>query len=433
MAARPRGFTALAAALLACIPVRDGQAADAYLRSLEQRISALESSLGKNESMVSVKDAPRIPVFLTPKSQYVEQLKLRGRVHWQYAYTQGNGRNTPGNNYSTMETRRAIIGVEGILAEDFKFAMDFMLAGGPGFLSDATIRYTKYDLAQPIVGLFKPRFGCEEMIGGGSLLTIERGLADNQFRTGEMNGFAIDGSWGVLNYFGGMFHGLGNGAGRQAMAIGTFNPNNQWIRHYNASVGLDLAELIGFPLEFRADYLNLSDVAANTALNPPGPQVNQQRFGPLRQNIDVSMRVKHGPFDLWAEWYYGFDSTTGIPSNLKSGRNDEYLWALSVSPSFYLIPEKLQLVTRWQYVSSGFQGVRLQNRYERRALGSFSGAATSSGSSYWAIYTGLNYYLNGNDLKLMLAHEFSELTDAIQDGQNDYRQNTIFGAVRMQF
>lgn len=397
-------------------------AADKYLQSLEDRIAALEAEVNATQTDAKGKgviEAAKIPVYVTPKSKYVEELKLRGRLQWQYGYAWGHGR--PGGShgsYSTFETRRARIGVEGKLANDFKFMLELNAGGSTAVgINEYYIQYTAYDFARPLVGRVKPRFGYEENTSSAKILTVERSRITNLFATSYITGAVLEGEYNVFNYSMGIFNATNGGSGGTDVNPVGFN-NQDYL--YNASVGLDFSELVGTPLEFRADYMTFT---TNPLVVSPNP-LN------LQQNIDVSMRVGFGPFDLRTEWYYGFNSNaTGI-SGLKNPNegDSEYVWAITVEPSIFIIPDKLQLVSRFEYGSSGYRVIRTTTRYENRLPG-----AGTPGTEYWAVYGGLQYFINGDDLKLMAGYYYSQQNDGIANGLGDRSANTLYTAVRMQF
>ncbi len=88
--------------------------------------------------------------------------------------------------------------------------------------------------------------------------------------------------------------------------------------------------------------------------------------------------------------------------------------------------DPLQLALRYQYASSNEDnGLHLQRRYEEKVT-------EGEGDNYQAFYAGLNYFLYGHKLKLMLGGEYAHMDDAADDG-GEYRGWTWFGAVRLYF
>ncbi|MCP4848757.1 MAG: hypothetical protein GY899_12505 [Verrucomicrobiaceae bacterium] len=92
------------------------------------------------------------------------------------------------------------------------------------------------------------------------------------------------------------------------------------------------------------------------------------------------------------------------------------------------INEKFELVSRYQFTTSnGGGGLRLQKRYER--LATSINDSPDRGDSYHAGYFGLNHFLDGNDLKLMVGIEVSSMGQ----GKDEYNAWTIMTGVRMAF
>ena len=106
---------------------------------------------------------------------------------------------------------------------------------------------------------------------------------------------------------------------------------------------------------------------------------------------------------------------------------------------FYLMPsvmlsDKLEAVLRYESMEAdGGASVRHQSRYARRVVASDPGVGSAGvrGEDYWALYGGVNYYIN-KSLKLMFGVEYAELDDI--GGRGDSIDTiTGFGAVRLEF
>ena len=83
-----------------------------------------------------------------------------------------------------------------------------------------------------------------------------------------------------------------------------------------------------------------------------------------------------------------------------------------VTAGYYLIPKKLQTVVQWQHLNPGQKG--------NDGLSSIAG--------------GLNYYIRGDDLKLMVNyfHTWSDFRDANQDlGPDQF--NEVIGRMQLMF
>lgn len=416
-------------------------AEDKYLKSLEDRIAALEAEVNATQTDAKGKggvESMKIPVYVTPKSKYVEELKLGGLIQWQNGYSWGHGYQSPGSGtYSTSEIRRLRVNLTGKVADDFAFLVEFEVIGATSAqfgLVNAYISYTGCPYVIPKVGKYKPRFGYEEYTSSSKLYTVERTRMSNAFATQELTGASVEGEISFFNYFAGIFNAVpgGSGSTQDTNPFTNVAGKNNQDYVYNASVGLNFTELLSFPLEFRADYMNF---VTNPLAVLNGGATDQPNRVNLHQNIDVSMHTCYGPAELNVEWYYGFDSNAASANLVKSGSGDEYAWAIMVEPMVYIIPDRLQYVFRYEYGNAGFTTVGINQpyatrvRYERFLPGAGAGAL-----NYFAIYNGLNYFVHGHDLKLMLGHYYSEQQGAIGGGKgNDRVAQSLYGQVQMMF
>jgi len=405
-------------------------AGDKYLESVEQRLERLERELNvmrgdaKGKGLIS----EDVPVYVKPKSKFIEEVRLRGRIQWQFGYVAPTGNSVPGigrvdDNYSTFEIRRARIGIEAKLMNKFSAMVEFNTGGGGVALNEAYIRYDGIDFVKPLVGFVKPRFGYEENTSSASIWTVERSNLTNALAVSQRIGIQLNGSYNIFNYSAGIFNNTAGGATQAAVpAVATSGPID-YI--YNFSGGLDFTDMLGFKLQLRADYINASN-SFGFGARGTGNNVN------FRNNVSASVVTGFGPFDFVAEFMGGFEPTG---NNVTNGMRNGNLYGFYVMPSFYVIPKKLQLVAQYTWMESkGLVGVPIVNlpgRYANRAF-----APAFPGDAYQSVYGGVNYYINGNDLKLMLGLEWSELSGIPRGGTNIFDKRsaiTIFTAVRMQF
>jgi len=144
-------------------------------------------------------------------------------------------------------------------------------------------------------------------------------------------------------------------------------------------------------------------------------------FRPYRHVASLWHKGKRGRLEM------GIDLTVAKPLE-----TDGHVWGLTLEPTWMLLDElfgnsdPLQLALRYQYASSNEDnGLHLQRRYEEKVT-------EGEGDNYQAFYAGLNYFLYGHKLKLMLGGEYAHMDDAADDG-GEYRGWTWFGAVRLYF
>jgi hypothetical protein len=84
---------------------------------------------------------------------------------------------------------------------------------------------------------------------------------------------------------------------------------------------------------------------------------------------------------------------------------------LVIMPWYWIVPEKLQAVTRYQYQgSSESEGIRLNSRYVRSQHDDPAvDVNRGRGDAHHSIYVGLNYLLCGDNAKIMSGVEFDHL------------------------
>jgi len=117
-----------------------------------------------------------------------------------------------------------------------------------------------------------------------------------------------------------------------------------------------------------------------------------------------------GPFDLIGEYLQ--ERVNGLTLNGVPGIPDFTTNGYYITAAYFLIPKKLQLAMRWEDLNPGQRG--------NDGIRSITG--------------GLNYYIHGDDLKLMLnyIHTWSDFRDANpQFGQDQF--NEVIARVQLMF
>lgn len=329
-------------------------------------------------------------VEVTPKSKNVQELRVRGRVQGQFAYS--NGRDA--DDYSTFELRRARLGAEGRLFEDYKFNVELNTLSTGVSLRSAFVSWVRFDEANLTFGYDKPRFGFEENTSSASILTVERSLISNRIIPGERTGLRLHGAAGPVNYYAGVYNHTSRGGS---------NPSGLDDYIYNLSGELKLDDFVEqlTRLRLRADWLTAES----------GPEGY-----PFDNALSFSLHTGLGAIDLRGEYLWAEDF------------NGDVTRGWYVMPSFFVVPEKLEVVGRYERSESDTTDVLRHNRY---AVSVPRLAPATAGDDYQALYLGGNYYIRGNDLKLMLGAELAELDNA--ETGRDSKTITGYTAVRMQF
>ncbi|MDI6400959.1 porin, partial [Balneolaceae bacterium ANBcel3] len=115
------------------------------------------------------------PVVVQPNRPQITELKIRGRIQGQFAYSDGSNDNAgvDADSYSSFEMRRVRLGVQGKIQGNWNFMVEANVLSTVD-LDAATLTYAANPAAMVTFGKAKPRFGLEENTSSASILTIER-------------------------------------------------------------------------------------------------------------------------------------------------------------------------------------------------------------------------------------------------------------------
>jgi phosphate-selective porin len=325
--------------------------------------------------------------------------------------------------------RRARINLTGDYAEQFDFKLEGDFGQNDGTSGNRTafsatdiwVNYHEFPAAQVKIGQYKAPFGLEQLTPDYSLFTIERTLPTGAITPDRQIGVQL---WGkpltsiwpeqtdLLTYYAGIF----NGNGRNI----TVNDNNEFMY-------VGRLELQPFKDVFgKGSFLKLGGDALWSRDNAG---VNISQSGNLLVNSDGSLSpfnlpsaderaawsvdawLKMGPFDLIGEYlqeHVEGRTVNGVAPKFSNFTTDGFY----VTGAYYFIPRKLQAVVQWQYLNPGQKG----------------------NDGLYSILGGLNYYIHGDDLKLMVnyIHTWSDFRQANPEfGQDDFDE--VLGRVQWMF
>ena len=325
--------------------------------------------------------------------------------------------------------RRARVNLTGDFAEQFDFKVEGDFGQNDGTNNNRTafsgtdiwLNWHQFPAAQIKIGQYKAPFGLDQLTPDTSLYTIERTLPTGAITPDRQIGIQL---WGkpftsiwpeqkdLLTYYAGIFNGNGKNT--------TVNDNNNFM--YVGRLGSTLFKDVfgkGSFLKLGADVLNSRD----------GEGTNISQSGNLLVNSDGSLSpftlpgadertawsvdawLKLGPFDLIGEYleeYVNGRTVNGVPPGFADFTTDGYY----VTAGYFLIPKKFQAAVQWQYLNPGQKG----------------------SDGIYSITGGLNYYIHGNDLKLMInyIHTWSDFRQANPEfGQDEF--NEVIGRVQVMF
>src|SRR5438067_7178724 len=325
--------------------------------------------------------------------------------------------------------RRARINLTGDFAEQFDFKVEGDFENSDGLNNNRTaleatdifINWHQFPWAQIKMGQWKAPFGLEQLMPDTTLYTIERTLPTGAITPERQIGIQL---WGkpfasmwpgqadLLTYYAGIF----NGNGRNI----TNNDNNNFMYVGRLESMLFKSKLWGQEsfLKLGADVLNSRDDAGTNISQTLTLKVNSDgSLSPFmlataaeRTAWSVDAWIKLGPFDLIGEYleeYVNGRTVNGVPGMPDFTTNGYY-----ITGGYFLIPKKLQAVVQWQHLNPGQKG--------------------NDGIS--SIVGGLNYYIRGDDLKLMVnyIHTWSDFREANPEfGKDDFDE--VIGRMQVMF
>src|SRR6266480_281555 len=324
--------------------------------------------------------------------------------------------------------RRARVNLTGDFAEQFDFKMEGYFGQNDGTNNNRTafsgtdiwLNWHQFPGAQIKIGQYKAPFGLDQLTPDTSLYTIERTLPTGAITPDRQIGIEL---WGkpftkiwpeqkdLLTYYAGIFNGNGKNT--------TVNDNNNfmYVGRLESTLFKDVFGKGSF-LKLGADILNSRDDKGTNISQSLNLLVNSDgSLSPFvlpgadeRTAWSVDAWLKMGPFDLIGEFLQERvhpRSANGPPGFDRFTTDGFY-----VTGGYYLIPKKLQAVVQWQHLNPGQKG--------------------NDGIS--SIVGGLNYYIRGDDLKLMVNyfHTWSDIRQANPEfGQDQF--NEVIARMQLMF
>lgn len=356
-----------------------------------------------------------------PSARFFQELTFSGRVHWQYGAVDGDDVDGSSFDNDFTEFRRARVGAKA------KFLDHFTVVGVANIVDDPassggtesfeyknldTLHLTYkqknvagFDSLALRYGRQKIDMGAEATLSSNKIKTVERSALANTIFRSRYTGIkatAVKDNWtgklGVLN--------LDNSDAIGSWSHGTaISLNSSW-------------ELANGTLTFDALY----NFDADDPIGTPGADelgvgfewVTSLSYQTEIGNWDILMNAVYG--DRGDEEYIGTD-------------RDGAFYGFVVIPSTFIIEDRLEFVTRYQYQgSSEDNGIRTNSRYFR-ATDNNANLNGGRGDSHHSIYAGLNYYLCGHNSKIMTGIEYENLDTP----NGDADATTLWAAYRLYF
>jgi len=326
--------------------------------------------------------------------------------------------------------RRARINLTGDFAEQFDFKIEGDFGQGDGISSsrlafsgtDIFLNWHQYPEAQIKIGQWKAPFGLEQLTPDTALYFAERTLPTGAITPDRQIGVQL---WGkpftnvwpeqkdLLTYYAGIFNGNGRNISN--------NDNNNFMYVGRLELMPFKGKIFGqdSSLKLGGDVLNSRDDAGTNISQGLTLLVNADgSLSPFvlpgadeRTAWSVDAWFKLGPFDLIGEYLQekvNGRTVNGVPPGFANFTTNGFY----VQGSYFLIPKKLQAAVRWEDLNPGQEG----------------------NDGIHSITGGLNYYIHGDDLKLMVnyIHTWSDFREANpQFGEDQFDE--VIGRVQVMF
>ncbi len=387
---------------------------------------------GKSYVEKAVVEEEKPPVFVVPRGSEIKFV-LGGFI--QINFEDGDvsafeGRFGQTAQKDRFRLRRARINLTGDFAEQFDFKIEGDFGQGDGLNSnrlafsgtDIFLNWHQFPEAQVKVGQWKAPFGLEQLTPDTSLYIIERSLPTGAITPDRQIGAQL---WGkpfanvwpdqkdLLTYYAGIF----NGNGRNV----SVNDNNNFMYVGRLELMPFKGKIFGqdSSLKLGGDVLNSRDDAGTNISQSLNLLVNADgSLSPFvlpgadeRTAWGVDAWFKLGPFDLIGEYLQekvNGRTVNGVPPGFADFTTNGYY----ITAGYFLIPKKLQAAVRWEDLNPGQKG----------------------NDGIHSITGGLNYYIHGDDLKLMVnyIHTWSDFREANpQFGEDQFDE--VIGRIQVIF
>jgi len=260
-------------------------------------------------------------------------------------------------------------------------------------MTDLYLNYKVSDALSIRAGKFEPHFGYDREFSDNTQKFFERSFFDDQIfnNTGNdyVTGASVLGKIGNWGYQAAIFSNMVN------KEFGVFSGGSSELfeLNYDSSKAMGSDKALWAATYMHMDLNGQSNVF-NTMHNAAATYFDYQK----------------GRLGLVTQVGYGNGTTA-------KGDLCEFM----VMPSYYIIPEKLEVITRYQYGNSDkANGITMLNRQ-------VSNVGKFTGSTYNSAYLGMNYYVYGQKAKFMVGAQYDELTGGTGANANYRGWTTLVG------
>lgn len=351
------------------------------------------------------------------KGKKVEKITFSGTVHYQYDSLQSEDTNFTAAGTSTKSEsgatnqfyfRNLILGVDAKLMEKWGAYIAINYGGNNAAIDqDAAYIYWDYsDYAKFRFGYNKVPFAFQETLSSSSTKTIERNIMTRFFTEG--NGLAFSGrNTGIhssgktwfenLTYSAAVVENDVSNTYTDAVAATAANTNDNGLGYfgrlqYNIEGNWGKL-LIGGDLGYKQDGTTSRGILAGTAT----------RGDILGYGMHAVWQYNN--FQLYTEFLGAEVESSKVVGTTVQDANP---YGFVIEPSYKITPE-WEVVAAYSVVNSnGMYRVDEDNLVRRAPASSFSGGRYDDGRSW---YVGVNYYVLGNDVKVMGGYESARFSN----------------------
>ncbi len=325
---------------------------------------------------------------------FIKKVKLKGRYHGQWISQQEDLNDTLNNGYHEFQHRRFRLGMEIEMAHDLTLNLLNNISNGSGGAGshgltrgyffdtwdELNLAWEPSDDFYVIVGKQKQKITRENTTSSNSILTIERSAITNTVISDKPWGVTVGfNALGLSHEVGGWVAGGDLNATGQRWDYADYDSNGSIT--YRTSVDVTENTTVFFDYAFT----NTNSGAVNPALGS-----NTRLSSAYEHVFALGTESEWGEFGLITDVIVasnGYAYGGGIPAGHDT-------WGLVIMP-YYNITDKLQAVFRYGYMDEGRE--QRPQRYDAR----------QTVEGYHTFYAGLNYYICGNNLKLMAGYEYA--------------------------
>lgn len=345
-------------------------------------------------------------LYKNKENRYLQEFQLEGRFQYQAAYLDGS--DVDGNDFNERydEYRRFRLGAKGKFLQYFGFKFQVNLVddsrnvSGGGDLDwgyqSMDEAYLSFDLGKALgenafdslmltYGRQKFLLSQEAHLSSNKLLTVERSaIANKVYDSARPTGLSVDATKGDWRFNTSIYSSTTDGEDNEAL--------NGWQDSviYYANAGYEVNDELNLGLDFV--YNDADAVSEDSVL-------------PYRWATSLYAEYDAGPWGIAGDLILGDNGGTAMTTNPD---REGMFGGVVVTPYYWLIADKLQLVGQYQYEgASEDEGVRVNSRYGR-AKG-ITNINSGRGDSHHSIYGGLNYYICSHNLKIQGGIEYQTM------------------------